>query len=266
MDSKAVHPEARPLKGISVLVTRPASQAESICTLIRQYGGEAIAFPVIDITTPNDSSELLKVLKQLNDTDLMIFVSAHAVQSVATLLAQNKLTIPAGVSVAAVGPKTAAQCEHASIKVDFVPDDQINSEGLLDEMSDFDVGGKNILIFRGQSGRELIKEVLQARGATVQNVESYQRKINDQPVEPLLKRWRGNGIDLVMVTSVAVLDALRDLIGVDNEALLEETAILTYSHRVAEYCREVGILAEILVVKKPTDEAIIDSIIEWVTD
>ena len=247
-----------------MLVTRPAGAAASIVQLIKKHGGEAIVFPVIDIAGPGDDSALLASLKRLREVDLVIFVSVHAVHGVTALLRRHRLQIPGRTRVAAVGPKTGAQCERAGIKVDFVPRDRINSEGLLEQLSDFEVAGKNILIFRGQSGRELLRQSLQARGASVRYVESYQRKTADLPVEPLLARWRGNEIDLVVVTSVAVMDALRRLIGPGNHALLEQTPIFTSSRRVAEYCRETGVRAETPVAKKPTDESLVDAIIEWV--
>jgi uroporphyrinogen-III synthase len=247
-------------------VTRPVRQAGSICSHIEELGGEVIAFPVIEIVAPGDGSELLQELRDLASADLAIFVSAPAVESVSSMLRQHDLQIPDRVRVAAVGPKTASVCEQESIKVDFVPDDQINSEGLLEELGEMDVQGKTIVIFRGQSGRELIREVLERRGGIVRQVESYQRKITTEPVEPLLEHWRGNDIDVVLLSSVAMVDALVELLGDDNLELLEETTILTFSRRVADYCEDIGILAEVLVARKPSDEATLQALLDWVAD
>ena len=254
------------LAGIGVVVTRPVGQATNLCTLIQQHGGYAVTFPVINIIPPNDGGALVSVLRQLQAIDLMIFVSVHAVHAVSEVLELHQLKIPPHVRVAAVGPKTAALCERASIRVDFVAREPINSEGLLDALSDLDVAGKNILIFRGQSGRELIKQGLEARGAEVRYVECYRREVVKPSVaslQSLLARWRKNEIHSVVIGSAAVLDALLELIGTHHRALLDATPIFAYSQRVAEHCRETGLRGEIRVAEQPTDESIVDAIIEW---
>lgn len=254
---------AAPLGGIGVLVTRPAGRAAPLCALIEKHGGRAVAFPVIDIAPPEEDGAVASALRRLEEIDLLIFVSAHAVHGVTEALGQRRLNIPPRVRVAALGPKTAAQCGRASIPVDFVPREHINSEGLLEELSGFDVAGKNILIFRGQSGRELIRQALEARGARVRCVASYRRQIAAPPLAPLLARFRKNQIHLVVVGSAAVMDALLELIGPRHRGLLEATPVFAYSRRVADYCRDLGLPGEIRAAEKPTDESIVDAIIEW---
>ena len=254
------------LRGIGALVTRPVGRADALCALIEKHGGEAIAFPVIEIAPPDDDGALLSALRRLGEADLIIFVSVHAVRGVSEALRQHGLQIPSETRVAAVGPKTAAQCEQAGIHVDFVPRARIDSEGLLEELRGFEAAGKNILIFRGQSGRDLIKEVLKSRGATVRYVESYRRRVASSsvaPVAPLLERWRKNEIHLVVIGSAAVLDALLELLGPRNRALLEATPVFAYGERVAEYCRAAGLAGEIRAAKQPTDESIVAAILEW---
>ena len=162
-----------------VLVTRPSGGA-SLASLIQQHGGETVAFPVIDIRPPADAPALQAALCALAEVDLAIFVSVHAVDSVAGQLARRRLRIPHSTRVAAVGPKTAAHCAQAAIAVDFVPGARIDSEGLLDALRDFQAAGKRVLIFRGQSGRETLAEGLRARGATVRHIESYRRRITER--------------------------------------------------------------------------------------
>ncbi len=257
-----------PLHGIGVLVTRTVARAETrtetLSSLITKHGGRAVIFPVIDIAPPADDGALRSALQQLGEVDLMIFVSVHAVHGVADALKEQRLQIPPHTRVAAVGPKTAKQCERASIEVDFVPRERINSEGLLEELSGFDAAGKNILIFRGQSGRELLKQELESRGASVRYLESYRHQIAAQPPPSVLAEWRKNEIHLAVVGSTAVMDALLQLTAPHHRTLLEATPIFAYSQRVADYCRSTGFPGKIRIAKKPTDESIVEAIIEWV--
>ncbi len=269
MESNAAHLNHRmPLHGIGVLVTRPAGRAAELCACIEKYGGRAISFPVINITPPQNASALLAALRRLDAVDLMLFVSAHAVDGVVAALKQHQLSIPIGTRVAAIGVKTAAQCARASITVDYVPGERMNSEGLLEELHDLKVAGKNILIFRAQSGRELIKQALELRGAQVSYVESYRRTLADYPptnskLAPILADWQQNQIHAVIIGSAAVLDALLELIGAHNRSLPENTPIFAYSQRVADYCQAVGLCRDIRIAKQPTDESIVASLIEW---
>ncbi len=246
-----------------MLVTRPCAPAARLCARIQRHGGEAIVLPLLDIVPPNDPAALARALSNLAAVDLMVLISAHAVHGITESLRRHQLQIPHTVRVAAVGPKTANQCERAGIKVDFVPRRQINSEGLLAELSDFPLGGKNILIFRGQSGREWLKQALESRGARVRYVQSYRRQVADLPLKRVLARWRGKQIDLVMASSVAVVQALRQTLGARNHALFAQTTLLAYSQRVADYCRTAGVAADIVVAKQPTDEAAIEALLAW---
>ena len=54
----------RRLDGINVLVTRPVGRADSLCSLIEQYGGAAVAVAVIEIIPPRDVAELDSVVAE----------------------------------------------------------------------------------------------------------------------------------------------------------------------------------------------------------
>ncbi|MEA3242729.1 MAG: uroporphyrinogen-III synthase, partial [Pseudomonadota bacterium] len=62
-----MQPSAAPLQGVGVLVTRPAHQADSLCELIRQQGGTAIRFPVLEIRPPADPQNLMQAIVRLED-------------------------------------------------------------------------------------------------------------------------------------------------------------------------------------------------------
>ncbi|MGI9311778.1 MAG: uroporphyrinogen-III synthase [bacterium] len=249
------------LSGMRVLVTRPADQAASLCARIERCGGEAIRFPVIEIVPPRDPAALSRALDDLAEADLAVFVSANAVARVGALLRRRGLALGAA-RVAAVGPRTAAQCAREGVAVDFVARERIDSEGLLEALRDFDVADKKVLIFRGDGGRELIERALSARGASVRYVETYRRARADLGVAPLLTRWRARGVDAVAVTSIAVADALWRTLGADGRALLARTPIFAYSARVAEHCRKLG-AAHAHAAARPDDDALVGAIIAW---
>ena len=84
-----------PLSGLSVLVTRPQSQAAPLADAIRQLGGEAVLFPSIAI-------EALAP-PVVDSASLVIFISSNAVEH-----GMSRLRKAAGSRVAAIGRATAA--------------------------------------------------------------------------------------------------------------------------------------------------------------
>ena len=262
-------PQTAALAGLRVLVTRPGAAGESLARRIEQHGGEAVLFPVIDIEPPVDETRLRNALRDLADADraapdLAIFVSVHAAHAVAARLKALGLKIPAAAQVAAVGPKTAAACAAAGIRVDAGPAARIDSEGLLDALRTVDLTGNRALIFRGQAGREALARGLRARGASVRHVAAYRRRITARPVAPLVERWRGGGIDAILVSSAAVWDALRELLGgvPGGRDLPAATPVFAYSRRVAAHCRARG-AATVTAAAQPLDESALDALIAW---
>ena len=250
-----------PLAGMRVLVTRPRARAAALSARIEMHGGEAVAFPVIDIGPP-DERALNAALQHLDDIALLVFVSAHAVEFVADYLTRHRRHIPPTTRVAALGPQTAARCQQAAITVDYAARERIDSEGLLAELRAFEVADKDILICRAQSGREALKRGLQARGARVRYVESYRRQAANPP--PL--KWNENPIDAILISSPAVLDALIQSLGPRHRHLLDTTPIFTYGERVATYCRQAGIGGEIVASKQPSDESVVEAMLAWRRD
>lgn len=247
------------LAGMRVLVTRPGAAAEAMARRIEARGGQAVVFPVIEIAPPADANALRAAVREFaagRGIDLAVFISANAALAVGAQLKRIGMKVPATTRIAAVGPKTKAACKAAGIRVDFAPTARINSEGLLDALCSFNAGGRLIMIFRGQEGRETLAWGLRARGAEVRHVEAYRRLLTRRSIAPLIERWHGGGIDAVVVSSGAVFDALGQLLG-PHRHLLEAAPAVAYSERVAKYCRERG-AANIIAAEKPNDAAVVE--------
>jgi len=69
----------KPLQGRRILVTRPAAQAGTLAGLIAEYGGEAVCFPLIEISAADDLDALRQAISQLDDYSLAFFISPNAV-------------------------------------------------------------------------------------------------------------------------------------------------------------------------------------------
>jgi uroporphyrinogen III methyltransferase/synthase len=78
----------------------------------------------------------------------------------------------AGVTVAAIGPGTAAELRRRGIRADVVPPRSI-AESLVESLADVPVEGRRVLVARAAEARDLLPDALRERGADVDVVALY---------------------------------------------------------------------------------------------
>jgi uroporphyrinogen III methyltransferase/synthase len=163
--------ESRPLFGRSVVVTRARAQASSLAARLATLGADVIETPAIRIEPRTDvdvdvASYSLVVVTSPNGASLLM----DQVEDARSL---------AGVTVAAIGPGTAAELRRRGIKADVIPPRSI-AESLAEALESVPVDGKRVLIARAAEARDVLPEALSARGADVDVVALY-----DTVAEPL---------------------------------------------------------------------------------
>ncbi|MET0534425.1 MAG: uroporphyrinogen-III synthase [Steroidobacter sp.] len=244
-----------PLAELTVLVTRPASQAASLCDQITQHGGTAIAFPSVQI-------EALTATAAVGH-DLVVFVSVNAVAHGVHLIEKSPTT-----RVAAIGRATAAALAQTSLPADIVPEAGFNSEALLAHPDLTLASGARVLIVRGAGGRELLQESFAARGLMVETREVYQRvrpAIDEALRNALEERWVADGIDVVTATSIETLHNLFEMLSERGRQLLRETVLLVASRRIAEAAASAGLNGTVIVANGADDASMIGALAQWRT-
>jgi uroporphyrinogen-III synthase len=119
-----------------ILITRPRSQAAAFANELRQIGTEIAFFPTIEIKPVDDPICLDRALSQLESYDWLVLTSANAADMVLERMADLGIgTPPQKLSVAAIGPKTAARLKHGGIQPDFIPDQYV-AEAILPGLGD----------------------------------------------------------------------------------------------------------------------------------
>ncbi len=232
------------LNGLKVLVTRPEHQAQNLCDLINAQGGEAIAFPVISI------KPMLVEDKAVSNCDMIIFVSRNAVSY---FVDGSRKKFNESIQCVAIGAGTAKRMIECGLRVDIQAPSPAGSESLL-AMPEFqDAVDKQIVIVRGQGGRELLADTLTARGASVQYVEVYQRQI-PSPNNDNIEQAKQAGCSIV--TSVAGLDNLCQLIKGDT---LKNKRLIVISERIKQRALELG-FQQIYVADDASDNAIVQKV------
>ncbi len=248
-------PEALPLAGFTVVVTRPRQQGEPTAKALRSAGATVVELPVL---------EILPVPGAI-DADVMasayaaIFVSANAVEYGVPFL-RGRGGLSARTLIVAIGHATTRALVDAGFDDVVSPQQSIDSEGLLatPQLQPDRVKGQHIILVRGKSesgGRKLLEETLRTRGAMLAILECYERRalrLARAQIESLVKSMESDCA--VMALSVETLDSLMKSFS-GQEGLLKSTCLLVPHSRVAAAATdrgftrvmEIGMSAESLI-------------------
>ncbi|ENO90354.1 uroporphyrinogen-III synthase [Thauera linaloolentis] len=235
--------EALPLAGRSLAVTRPLEQADSLCLRIEAAGGRAIRFPVLAIGPAPDAAQLEAIVPRLDEFDLAFFVSPNAIQHALGFVLARR-TWPAGLRVATVGKGSEQVLVQRGFVDAVVPDDGFDSESVLalPEFAAEAVRGRKVVIFRGDGGRNLIRDTLRERGAWVEYVTCYQR-FCPQPDPALLLQPAAQGkLDGLLLTSSEGVRNLALILGAEGVHALREVPVFASHARIAAQARDAGFI------------------------
>lgn len=250
------------LAGRHIVVTRPRAQAAPLAKRIAAAGGDALLFPLLEIEPLAEREQLAATAAHLADYLLAVFVSPNAVaHALPELLAAGDW--PATTRPAAVGPGTAKALAESGVPGCLVPEQRFDSEGLLalPEFAPAAVDGRQIVIFRGDGGRELLADTLRARGAQVDCVTCYRRRGPAAGMAPLLDAWREGRLDAIVVSSSEGLRHLAAGLPPEAREWLLRTPLFVPHARIADSARELGLTR--IVLTGAADDGLIEGLLAY---
>lgn len=244
-----------PLTGRTIVVTRPRAQAEALARAIAAAGGLPLRYPLLDIAAA-DPAPLAAVAPRLGDYALVFCVSPNAVEyALPVLLAAGPW--PAGTRPAGVGSGTEQAWARFGLDKVIAPKERFDSEALL-ELPEFQaaaVAGKKVLILRGDGGRELLRETLEARGATVDVVTCYHRRPPPQGPEVLRQAWTAGRLDAIIISSSEALGHLWEQLEAADRLRLQATPLFVPHQRIAAAAAALGL--ERVILTAPADQGLL---------
>lgn len=253
------------LAGKTIVVTRPAHQADALCDLINASGGKPVRFPVLEITEPQIPLDPSHVQSTLNNTDLVIFISPNAVDYGMKAIASAG-GLPEKVKVAAIGQGSARKLAQLGKPADVFPSDRFDSEALLAMKELQSVSGQQITIFRGEGGREHLADTLRQRGANVNYIQCYRRVLPNTDTTELLSGLVKETIDAIVVTSNEGLQNLHDMLNSADRQRLLNVQLFVVSERTRELAKALGFSRLAIIIKQASDQGIVDSLLQWKQD
>ena len=237
----------RRLDGIGVVITRPHAAAEALAVPLAAEGAMVWQLPALAIEDLQPGAALEELLANLARFDMAIFVSANAVEK--GLAAARRLgSWPEGIRIAAIGEATAQALRNSGMGPVISPTERHDSEALLGLAPLQVVKGKNIVVFRGEGGREHLKEALEARGARVEYAECYRRVRPDSDPSAVVAALARAEVNAVSVLSAETLENFIEMIGpAASQRLGAVTLVVPHvavgTHREARRFARVAIAA-----------------------
>jgi uroporphyrinogen-III synthase len=219
---------------LSVLITRPEKAGRVLQQHLNSIGVTAHCQPFFDYF-PKDNVPQLQHILATTPQPILIFISVAAVEYAEKLLPIAQWPHH---SVIAVG--SATQKALQQLHIDPLVPTQHDSEGLLALAHLQDIIDRNIIIVRGDGGRELLAQQLMLRGANVQYLESYQR-IWRKFSSNIISHWRQKNINCILVTSNALLQSIVHLIDNSEGYWKNDCLWIVASGRIADNAKTLGI-------------------------
>ncbi|MEL7536775.1 MAG: uroporphyrinogen-III C-methyltransferase [Pseudomonadota bacterium] len=228
-----------------VLVTRPREQSAELSDALKAAGYDVDTLPALAIAAL--PADVVRASWQPDPApDFAVFVSTNAVRHGYDALALGDAT-----RRVAIGRATADALRERGA-ADVLENPGVRSEDLL-TLGEFtgDLTGRRVLIVRGDDGRDVLRETLTERGATVDVVDVYRRElpdISEDELERVGARVDRNDFAAIVAMSLASLENLGTLLG---ESRLAGVAILTPSPAVVDRRNDIGLTAPTLLADGP---------------
>lgn len=207
--------------GRRVLVTRAATQADSLTQRLRALNAHVVQLPTIEIRPMRDES-VDAAVRQLADGnfDIVVVTSVNGVGLLWDAMRRQGHDSRAlnNTCVAAIGSETAKALASRGVVADLVPD-TFTSAALADVFADRGVANKRILLARASQSSGVLGDRLRAASASVHEVSLYDIVTPKADVDALAELRRG--VDVVTLTSPSTARGLCELAGklVDLDSL-----------------------------------------------
>ncbi|OOF38350.1 uroporphyrinogen-III synthase [Rodentibacter mrazii] len=224
---------------MAILVTRPDERGKQLTDLLNQAGRVALHLPLFTFESGKELESLPGKLNRLKSGSYVFLVSKSAVDFSVKTLKEIGFHWREDLQYFTVGQRTAQHFSCQSERPIHYPIEQENSEALLALPQMQQLNGKQVLILRGNSGREYFIEQAEKRGATVEIVECYRREpiIYNSDEQSSIKR---SGVDTLVVTSLEILHALIEFLPENEQDWLKNCKLVTVSSRIADVAKSQG--------------------------
>ena len=206
-----------PLKDKTIVITRTIEQSKETSTALTKLGAHVIVFPTLEISPPADWTKFDKIVLLPDKIDFIVFTSAHAVKMFN--IRCNELNVKLNFNktkVVSVGTKTSSVCANYNIPVHIVPQ-KFSAEGVLEELSKYNLKNKVVFIPRSAIGREELPRGLKDLGAVIKSVPVYNVSLpTKENIKPSIEELKKSNPDLFIFTSPSTFENFLQIEKISN--------------------------------------------------
>lgn len=193
-----------PLKGRTVVVTRPKNRAGTLSQRLRKLGARVVEYPCIETEAKSPCPELAEAIEALPRYDWLAFTSPAGVEVFFDRLrAMGKdARALSGVKLAVIGGGTAKELTRYGVNADLVPevyDAEHLARALAAEQP------KRVLICRAEMGTPVLPVVLKEAGIDFTDVHTYDTIYRSDKSEEVAELLRSGEEILVTFTSASTV-------------------------------------------------------------
>lgn len=239
-----------------VLVTRSGRSGVRLVAALNRLGADVIHYAPVLPGPVDQPRRLQQVLHNSLPCELLITPSAEALRQLVGLVGARALKHS---EIIVPGPGTAAAAQSLGLQPCHYPLRQGTSERILELPVLSRVSGKRVLIAAAAGGRRLIAEELARRGALVQLLEVYQRRLV-APSPSILQALHEPGPMISLLASGGALEALRSQLPAACWQRLSLAPMIAPSERVAGLALAAGCV-EVHAAAGADDQSMLASLV-----
>jgi hydroxymethylbilane synthase len=243
----AVNPQALPLAGQTVVVTRARQQAGELSARLRALGAEVVELPVIEF------EPLEFPLPDWTACDWAIFTSANGVEFFFARLQPRP-----GPRLCAIGPATAEALRRRGLEPELVPEEFV-AEGVLAALAEKRMAGRRVLLPRAAEARDVLPDGLRRLGAQVDVLPVYRTVAPaglEQKAQELFSVLRPQWVTLTSSSTV------RHLLAAVPRQLLAGVRLASIGPVTTRTAREAGLEVTVEATRY-TAEGLAEAMAEW---
>ncbi|WP_037330303.1 uroporphyrinogen-III synthase [Salinivibrio socompensis] len=218
---------------MTVVVVRPEPDCHQLVKQLHAHGLAATPCPLVSFLPGRDLTTLPRTLTALPSGSVLVAVSPRAVAFADHALQNAQQAWPTDCQYVAVGQRTAREWQTVCGQAVHSPARE-DSEGMLALPPLTNVTGTQIVILRGESGRDMMAKTLRDQGAQVHYCETYRRQWAVEPLVSQVVSWTKDTTDTVVITSGQQLAYFDQLITLSGQHWLRQCRILVPSKRIQD--------------------------------
>ena len=236
-----------------MLVPRGGEWGNNVAATLRKRGATPIIAPMINFAMTNDVDDLADAFTRLEGGyfDWVVITSATTVD----VLVGHKVLIPSTTRIAAIGDLSASALSLAGYRIDFTPEGDNSSRGLLKEWTQATPTGA-VLVPQPEAADESVAAGLASLGVKAEFVTAY-RTIGVQVPKDVADEVASGAIGGILITSGSVARQIAKQLA----PLPETTTVVAIGPRTAFDARAAGIAVDVIAEER-TAEALVAGLIE----